>query len=254
MVSATLNPGLPRSLFHFAFHPHPGPLFVPSLHPASCAAAPLEARRRSPYRLTMAALFHRPACRIAARPIPEAIMSWAAPTRALCPDSPPAKSSEPRPDGHGLVDPGYLARVESAPGYAVLADRPEQGPSGDSCCPPAMPSTMSAVSWARKRMFPAPSGSVLALRRNRVADPPWSNDQVGHLQGDQLRAPEHGVVGHGQQGPVPYVDKAFSGYSRFSRFFRRANELLPDLPGEAEGLGLSSSLVAVHAPAGPCGR
>ena len=44
-------------------------------------------------RLTMVvALFHRPACRIAARPIPEAIMSWAAPTRALWPGNPSAKS------------------------------------------------------------------------------------------------------------------------------------------------------------------
>ena len=86
--------------FHFS-RPHSGHGFQGGFRPrfcslASCAAPPLRASNRSPYRFTMDVLFHLPACRIAGNSIPDAIMSCTAPTRVLWPDS-PATMSFPNP-------------------------------------------------------------------------------------------------------------------------------------------------------------
>ena len=126
----------------------------------------------------MEADFHRPAWRIAGSSMPAATMSWAAPTRAECPERPRTTES---------VRPALRAiRLKMRPTWPGGRVRPVGLPplSSERNRTPTPTSTRLLQSFTRLRLSgptrttsPLPSPSVLERRTSRVPWPPISSSR-----------------------------------------------------------------------------
>ena len=177
--------------------------------------------------------------------MPAAIMSWVAPTRALCPERPcTTLSGTPARAAIALMIRGTWLGSRRSP-------RPSPLPTERNSRPPEIPALQMPRAHQPHGVprgvddlaQPLGVGLRAAHDKGRVARDFFR--KIGDLQGSKLRAAQHRVVGDGKQRAVPDIDQLLP---------RACQQALPQWPGEPLHLLLAAALRPAHALEGELNR